>query len=101
MEQTRPPSLFSLWGVLFLLLLAACGPMSPEHAARVCEERARGALGPSGYVAAGISTAGPRARGEIGVTSDYLQGRDPQRLYEQCVRARSGQGPIRPPRLTR
>lgn len=80
-----------------LAVLAACGPVSPELAARQCEERARAALGPTGEIGVGISSDGDTAgRFEIGVTSDYLYGRDPYQVYEACVRQKTGQGPIRP-----
>jgi hypothetical protein len=79
--------------------LVACGPTSPELAATPCEERARAATGPTGSVSVGVSNRGPVAGLEIGVTDDYLQGRDPYVVYDQCVRAKSGQGPIRPLKL--
>jgi hypothetical protein len=71
--------------------------MSPERAARICEERARAATGPTGEIGIGITSDGD-ARGsiEIGITSDYLQGRDPYEVYETCVRQKTGQGPVRP-----
>lgn len=82
---------------LILLALAACGPVSPELAARQCEERARAALGPTGEIGVGITSDGDtRTSLEIGVTSDYLYGRDPYQVYEDCVRQKTGQGPIRP-----
>lgn len=82
---------------LLILLAAACGPMSPERAARICEERARAATGPTGEIGLGITSDGD-ARGsfEIGITSDYLQGRDPYQVYDSCVREKTGQGPVRP-----
>lgn len=85
-------------GLPFLLLaMAACGPVSPELAARQCEERARAATGPTGEIGVGISSDGDtRGVFEIGVTSDYLYGRDPYEVYEECVRQKTGQGPIRP-----
>lgn len=79
------------------LALTACGPISPERAADMCEERARAATGPTGEVAIGVTNKGKVRSGiEIGVTSDYLRGRDPYVVYEQCVRQKTGQGPIRP-----
>lgn len=82
---------------LACLVLAACGPVSPELAARQCEERANAALGPTGEVGIGIASGGKTSAGfEIGVTSDYLQGRDPYEVYETCVRQKTGQVPIRP-----
>lgn len=83
--------------VLLCLVLAACGPMSPERAADLCEDRARAATGPTGEVGIGINNRGEtRGSVEIGITSDYIRGRDPYVVYEECVRARTGQGPIRP-----
>lgn len=77
-------------------LLAACGPIDPRIAADQCEERARQADGPFGQVQVG--TVGGRAAGsvEVGITSDFLSGRDPFEVYDSCVRAKTGQGPIRP-----
>lgn len=87
---------------LGLLALSACEAplMSPERAAEVCEERARAAQGPTGSVTFGVnSRTGNYAGAEIGLSSDYLTGRDPLAVYEECVYQRSGQGPVRPPRL--
>lgn len=83
--------------IIALSLLAACGPMSPERAADVCEDRANAAVGPTGEIGIGINNRGDtRGSLEIGVTSDYIQGRDPYQVYEDCVRQKTGQGPIRP-----
>lgn len=82
---------------LALLIAAACGPVSPEIAARMCEERARAATGPTGEVGIGITSGGDTEGSfEVGITSDYLQGRDPYEVYDTCVRQKTGQGPIRP-----
>ncbi len=86
-----------LSATLALAVLAGCGPVSPELAARQCEERARAAAGPTGEIGFGISSNGKTSAGiEIGVTSDYIRGRDPYDVYDQCVRQKTGQGPIRP-----
>jgi hypothetical protein len=76
--------------------VAACGPIDPGVAADQCEERARQADGPFGEVQLG--TLRGRAAGsiEVGITSDYLSGRDPYEVYDTCVRAKTGQGPVRP-----
>ena len=80
-----------------LAALAACGPVSPELAAKQCEERARAATGPTGSIGIGVNNKGDtRARASIGITSDYLYGRDPYEVYDSCVRRKTGQGPIRP-----
>lgn len=83
--------------VLFAgLILAACGPMSADRAADLCEDRARAARGPTGELGIGIGSEGTSGKVEIGVTSDFLQGRDPYEVYDSCVRQKTGQGPIRP-----
>jgi hypothetical protein len=84
------------------LLLAACEvpPVSPERAAEICERQARAAQGPTGNITIGAnSDDGPYAGAEIGLNSDFLLRRDPLVVYEECVRARTGAAPIRPPRL--
>ena len=85
--------ILTLTGTLFL---ASCGPMSPEMAAQHCQDRARAADGPTGSVTIGVSNQGPVLGGEIGITDDYLRGRDPEEVYETCVRDKTGKGPIRP-----
>ena len=95
-------SVLRLVGVLGLVALAACEAplLSPEQAALVCEERAREAQAPTGSVTVGAnSRTGGFGGVSIGVTSDYLMGRDPVQVYEDCVMARSGQAPIRGPLL--
>ncbi|WP_227284392.1 hypothetical protein [Boseongicola sp. H5] len=79
-----------------LALLAACGPMSPERAYQTCSERARAAAGPTGSIGVGVGSGGPTARLEVGITSDYLAGRDPQLVYDRCFRQLTGAGPTRP-----
>ena len=84
-------------GALVCVLgLAACGPMSPERAANVCEDRARAATGITGEIEVGVGSDGVGGGVELGVTSDYLRGRDPYVVYDECVRQKTGQGPIRP-----
>jgi len=83
--------------ILALLGLSACGPISPQRAADRCEERARAAVNPVREIGVGVnSDRGVIANGEIVLTSDFLQGRDPQVVYEQCVLQLTGQGPVRP-----
>jgi len=88
--------------LLGLGLLAACAPLpvDPERAAQACEERARAAQGPTGRVTVGTSSEDGAFGGvAIGLSGDYLTGRDPLAVYEECVVARTGAPPIRPPRL--
>jgi len=71
--------------------------MSPERAAEFCEDRARAASGPTGGVHIGVNTRGKVHTGvAIGVSTDFLKGSDPNVVYEDCVRQKTGQGPIRP-----
>lgn len=83
------------------VMLAACDvPVSPERAADFCEDRARAAQGPTGGVTIGTnSRTGGFASVEIGVSSDFVAGRDPLEVYRSCVFDRTGAAPIRPPVL--
>lgn len=86
--------------LLITLLLAACGPVSPQDAADRCEERAREAAGPTGEARIGVNSEdGPRAGFDVRISSDFIAGRDPQLVYENCVRNLTGEGPVRPLRL--
>jgi hypothetical protein len=81
------------------LALAACGPVSPEVAARRCEEEAREAKGLTGYVYGGVDENGPAGGGSVSISTDYIARKDPQMVYDNCVRRMTGQGAIRPPDL--
>ncbi|MBI1417691.1 MAG: hypothetical protein GC146_10760 [Limimaricola sp.] len=84
-------------------LLAGCAPPpppSPEQAAQECEARARAAQGPTGRVSIGVNNRGNSyVGGAVGITSDYLMGRDPLAVYNACVMNLTGQAPYRPPVL--
>lgn len=84
------------------LALAACDlPLtSPEAAAVECEERARAAQGPEVGVTLGVnSESGGFASGSVGVSSDFIRGRDPLAVYESCVFRLTGEAPVRSPNL--
>lgn len=87
--------------VLSVMLLGACTTqMSPFQAADHCEKRARAAQGPTGNVTFGVNnTSGAFTEAEIGITSDFLRGADPEVLYDRCVIELTGEGPIRRPIL--
>ena len=74
------------------LALTACGPMSSSRAYEICSERAR----PRGTVGVGVGSGGASATGSITITSDYIQGRDPYLVYDNCFRQHTGAGPTRP-----
>lgn len=77
--------------------LAACGPIFPDLAAKQCEEQARSAAGPTGQIGIGVNSDGRATNSiEIGISSDFLIGKDPQQVYESCVRRKTGEAPIRP-----
>jgi hypothetical protein len=88
--------------LLAVLSLAACDlpPPDPARIAAECEARARAAQGPTGTVSVGVnSERGAFTEASIGLTSDFLQGRDPVAVYEQCVYQRTGSLPVSTPRL--
>ena len=63
-----------------LLALAACGPavIDPERAAQLCEARAQAAQGPTGEVTVGVNSESGGFGGlSVGLSSDFLVGRDP------------------------
>ncbi len=92
------------FAMVVLLVVAGSGctppPVDPERVAQQCEERARAAQGPTGSMTIGMnSRSGPSVGAAIGVTGDFLAGRDPMQVYFDCVMQRTGQPPIRPPAL--
>lgn len=98
----RPNRTFSRTSLLAcagLLALGACGPMSPERAAEYCADRARAAAGPQAEAKIGVGSGGAISGATISISSDYLAGRDPQAVYDSCVREKTGQGPIMPLQL--
>lgn len=52
---------------------------------------------PRGTAAFGIASGGRTGASlEMGISSDYLLGRDPDEVFASCVQARAGQSPSRP-----
>lgn len=89
-------------GALMVLIpafagLTACAPMPVERAERACLTSARDATRPRGEVGIGVGSDGSRGGYiELGLSSDYIMGRDPADVFAACVRRRSGQPPSRP-----
>jgi len=83
--------------VLGLLPLIACGPVSREQAERDCLQRARLAEQPRGTVYAGVASDGSsRVGADISISGDFILGKDPAQVYDQCVVQKSGELPSRP-----
>ena len=82
---------------VLLPLVAGCGPVPVMQAEQTCRIRADEARGPTGSVSIGVNNSGEVSTGvTLGVSSDYLQGRDPAQVYDECVWRASGQMPIHP-----
>ncbi|UFM66340.1 hypothetical protein LOS78_10375 [Paracoccus sp. MA] len=82
-----------------LLGLAACAPaqIPVEQAERVCMVKALDARGPRTEVGFGVGSHGYRGGFvSVDLSSDYIMGRDPAEIFNQCVLRRSGQMPVRP-----
>ena len=85
---------------IFGLLLSACGPIPVQLAEQQCIEPAQLAQRPRGSIGIVADSNGNVGTTlSIGISSDYLAGRDPVDVYTQCVIRRTGSGPIRPPVL--
>ena len=82
---------------ILVMLLVACGPVSVQQAEKACFERARLAQQPRGTVGLGVNSNG-KTSGllDLQVSTDFLQGRDPSAVYDQCVYQKSGLPPSQP-----
>lgn len=84
-------------GILGLILMSACGPIPVQLAEQQCIEPAQLAQRPRGsvgFVADSNGNVGTTL--SIGISTDYLAGRDPDQVYASCVQGRSGMPPTRP-----
>ena len=77
-----------------MFALSACGGMSVERAESTCVEDAKAARGPTGTLAVGTTSEGPRAKADITISTDWVSGRDPEEAYASCVLRRSGKAPV-------
>ncbi|MCV2874771.1 hypothetical protein OE810_00740 [Rhodobacteraceae bacterium XHP0102] len=85
--------------LIALALLVACGPPKPPTMAQAeaqCRQRADAATGPQTQISVGVGTGGTSAGVQIGLSSDYLAGRDPEDVYTTCVTRLTGQAPETP-----
>lgn len=84
---------YAVCGVL-LIGLASCGPIPVDVAMEQCIEPARLAQHPRGSIGIGADSRGNLATSvTIGISTDYLAGRDPDQVFASCVQGRSGQYP--------
>jgi len=92
---------FTLLFAAGVVLSSCTAPViSSEVAATRCEARARAAQGPTGEVVFGVNNrTGASTSASIGISSDFMQGRDPNAVYDRCVLEMTGAGPIRRPVL--
>ena len=91
MIRTRP--------LLAVALMAACTSPAPPTLAQAeaqCRQRADAATRPQTQIAVGVGTGGTSAGMQIGLSSDYLAGRDPGDVYTTCVIRLTGQAPETP-----
>ena len=86
-----------LWLGLGLALMTGCGPVPVDLAERQCIEPAQLAQHPRGSVGFVADNHGNFGTSlSIGISSDYIQGRDPDQVYAACVQSKSGINPSRP-----
>ena len=79
-------------------ILAGCSsePVSVRQAMAICMEPARKAGSPTGSIGVGVdSDSGFFSNLSLELSGDYLAGRDPDKVFEECVIERSGQFPDR------
>ncbi len=86
------------WGILAVVTLcSACGPVPLALAEQQCIESAQLAQRPRGSIGIVADSRGNvGANLTIGVSSDYVQGRDPDQVYATCVQNKSGMRPSQP-----
>ena len=85
--------------LLAAALMAACTPTAPPTLAQAeaqCRQRADAATRPQTQIAVGVGTGGTSAGIQIGLSSDYLAGRDPGDVYTTCFVRLTGQAPETP-----
>lgn len=78
--------------VLAFLPLIACGPVPIDQAERECASRAHLAQKPQSSIGILFNSNGTtQVGGSIGISTDYLKGRDPNDVFRACVQDRAGQ----------
>ncbi len=76
--------------------LIACGPVPVDQAEYQCAPRAYLAAAPQRSVSISLDSNGNTSvGGEFGVSTDYLNGTDPNEVFKSCVQQQSGQLPTR------
>lgn len=78
--------------LIAVLPLIACGPVPIAQAERACAPRAHLAQKPQTSIGVQFNSDGTRQiGGSFGISTDYIQGRDPNDVFRACVQDRSGQ----------
>lgn len=82
------------------VLVSACGPIPVDQAETSCLRDAELAQRPRGEARIGVTAggggySGASGRLDLDVSTDYLAGKDPSAVFNQCVMRRSGQMPTR------
>lgn len=78
--------------ILLLVPVVACGPVPIDQAERECASRAHLAQKPQSSIGILFNSNGTtQVGGSIGISTDYLQGRDPNDVFRACVQDRAGQ----------
>lgn len=79
-----------------LPLIGGCGPVPVDQAERQCAPRAHLAAKPQTTVSVAINSDGEASLGgAFGISTDYLNGADPNAVFAACVQQQSGQLPTR------
>ena len=79
-------------------LIAGCNnePVSVQRAMAQCMEPTRKASGPTGTFGIGADSGkGLSTTFSIELSTDYLAGRNPDEVFDECVVSRSGSAPDR------
>lgn len=77
--------------ILVLFPLVACGPIPIDQAERACASRAHLAQKPQSSIGVLFNSNGTtQVGGSFGISTDYLNGRDPNDVFRACVQDQSG-----------
>ncbi|PZQ96747.1 MAG: hypothetical protein DI533_14260 [Cereibacter sphaeroides] len=81
--------------IVAALIVTGCGKLTVQQAESRCLLEARQVRNPFAGSEVAVGT-GYKATIDLTISTDYLNGRDPNDVFASCVRRRSGQLPTRP-----